>query len=184
MVDLGIGLAHHGAEGALVELALGVGPPGLGDGAVGAAHGGFKLLLLDDLGEPVSELNLLAAVDEVHVGEAELELDVAVKLDEVADGEEDVLEAVLDNILAHVAALGDGHGVGVDHAEALLEDRALGVGGVDLLLVGVTDQVGEDVLIGYEAGSITVASYKTKSFTSGGGCACARHAGSRCRRRG
>jgi hypothetical protein len=156
MVDLGVGLADHSSEGALVELGLSVGPPGGGNGAVGAAHGSFKLLLLNLAGKPVGELNFLAAVDEVNIGEAELELDVAVELDKILDGKENVLEAVLNDVLTHVAALGNGNSVGVDHAEALLEDGALGVGRVDFLLVRVTDEVGLDILISNEARSITV----------------------------
>jgi hypothetical protein len=67
---------------------------------------------------------------------------VAVVFDQVLDREEDGLEAVLDHILAHVAALGNGNSVSINHAEALLEDRALRLGGVDFLLAGVTDEVG------------------------------------------
>jgi hypothetical protein len=142
VVHLGVRLADHSSKGAPVEFGLGVGLPGRGDGAVAAAHGGFKLFLLDLFGKVFGELNLEVAVDEAHVGKTELENDVAVVFYQVLDREEDGLEAVLDHILAHVAALGNGNRVGVNHAEALLEDGALRLGRVNLLFAGVTDEVG------------------------------------------
>jgi hypothetical protein len=142
LAHLGVRLADHSSKGAFVEFGLGVSLPCRGYGAVAAAHGGFKLFLLNLFGEEFGELNFEVAVDEAHVGKTKLENDVAVVFDQVLDRKENGLEAVLDYILAHVAALGNGNRVSVNHAEALLEDRALRLGGVDLLFARVTDEVG------------------------------------------
>jgi hypothetical protein len=138
---------------------LGVGPPGGGYGTVAAAHGGLKLLLGDLLGQEFSELNLEVSVNEVNVGETELELDVAVVFDQILNSEEDGLEGVINNVFTHMAALGNGNSVGVNHAEALLEDRALGVGGVHFLFAVVTDKMGLETFIDNKARSEKAVMY-------------------------
>jgi len=77
------------------------------------------------LGQVVGKVALKALVDKADVGEAESKDNVIVKLDEILNGHEDSLESILNNVLAHLATGSDGHGVSVDHAEALLEDALL-----------------------------------------------------------
>ena len=137
-----------------MEIRPSVGPPGGGNSSGAAAHGGFKLFLSDIFVEELSELNCKVAMHKVDVGKAELQLNVIVLLNQVLDGEEDRLKAIFNYLLAHVAGLGNGHRVRVNHAEALLENRALGLGGVDLLLALVADEVALQVRINDEAGSI------------------------------
>lgn len=150
-VNFGVRLADHSAHGALEEILLCVGSPGGRNGAVAAAHRGFEALVLNLLAQVVGEGGPEALVDEADVGEAEGEANVLVELDELLNGHEDGLEGVLNDVLAHLAAGGDRHGVGIDHAVTLLEDALLGVGRSDFFLALVADQVGLQILVNDEA---------------------------------
>jgi hypothetical protein len=138
-VYLVVRFLNHGAEGALEELRLCVGPPGLSHRAVAAAHRGLEVLALDLGGEIGGERDLHVSVYETDVRKSKLQAQVMVVLDHVLDRQEDRAQGVFDDVLAHLAGGGDGHRVGVDHAEALLEDRPLGLGRRDLLLAVIPD---------------------------------------------
>lgn len=125
VVNLSVRFADHSAHRTLEEFLLGVGPPGGRNGTVAAAHGSFKLFILNLLVQVVGKVGFEAFVYEADVSEAECENDVVVKLDEILNSQEDCLEGVLNNILAHLAAGGNGDGVSVDHAETFLEDALL-----------------------------------------------------------
>ena len=74
-------------------------------------------------------------------------------VDKVLNGLVDDIEGALDDINAHLASAGDGHGVRVHHLEALLEDGLLTAGRGDFLFALVT---GEEALqdgVDYEARS-------------------------------
>ena len=152
-VHLVVRFLNQGAEGALEELRLCVGPPGLSNSAVAAAHRGLEVLALDLGGEVGSERDLHVFVYETDVRKSELQAQVVVVLEHILDRQEDRAQGVLDDVLAHLAGSGDGHWVGVDHAEALLEDRPLGLGGRDLLLAVVPDSECLQVFVNDEAGS-------------------------------
>jgi hypothetical protein len=82
---------------------------------------------------------------------------------EILDGQKDGAESVLNDILAHLAGSGNGHGVSVDHAEALLVNGALGLGVHNLLFAVVTDGEGLEVLVNNEARSAQI-SLKNKNL--------------------
>lgn len=84
-----------------------------------------------------------------------------VKLNQVLDAQEDGLQGVFNNILTHLAGGSDRHGVGVDHAEALLEDGPLRLGRGDFLFSVVTNAVVLEVFVNYEHGSKIYFSYNS-----------------------
>ena len=98
---------------------LGVGSPGSGNWAVAAAHGDLEILVFDLGGKVGGKLYLHSSVDEVESGEAELEHKVVIKFNHISDGDPDCSQGVLNDVLTHLAGMGDWHRVGVDHAEAL-----------------------------------------------------------------
>jgi len=67
-------------------------------------------------------------VNERNVSEAKGKHDMVVELDQFLNCHEDSLQGVLNDILAHLAASGNGNGVSINHAETLLEDGFLGFG--------------------------------------------------------
>lgn len=69
----------------------------------------------------------------------------------VLDCQENGSQRVFNDVLAHLAGGGDRYGVGVDHAETLLEDGALGLSGGDLLLIVVPDGQSLQRLVNHEA---------------------------------
>jgi len=115
-------------QAALEELGLGVGAPRGRNWAVAPAHGSLKLLVSNFVGQEGCENDLHVFVNKVDLGEAELERDVVVELYQVLDGQEDRPQRVFNDVLAHLAGGGNGNGVGVDHAEALLVNGSLGLG--------------------------------------------------------
>jgi len=127
-IDLRVWLLDHCTQCALEELGLGVCPPGGWNWAVASAHGGLKPLVFNFFGEERCENDLNAFVNKVDVREAELEREVVVEFYHVLDGEEYWLQSIFNNVLSHLAGCGDRNWVGVDHAEALLEDGSLGFG--------------------------------------------------------
>lgn len=84
-----------------------------------------------------------------------------VKLNQVLDAQEDGPQGVFNNILTHLAGGSDRHGVGVDHAEALLEDGPLRLGRGDFLFSVVTNAVVLEVFVNYEHGSKIYFSYNS-----------------------
>jgi len=76
-----------------------------------------------------------------------------VDVDQVLDRLEDDVESAFDNLNAHLAAVGDRDGVGVDHPEALLEDRFLTAGGGDFLLAVIAVEILLEDRVNHEARS-------------------------------
>ena len=154
LVNFSVGLADQSAERALKELLLRVGPPSLGHRAIAATHIRLKRTVSHLLGQVVRETHLQAPVNEADSSEAELQSQVVVKLDHVADRQEDRPQSVLNHVFAQLAGGRDGHRVGVDHAESLLVDRVLALGSVDRVLAPEASQEGLKLRLNHEAGSI------------------------------
>jgi len=125
-----------------------------------SAHVLLEVLVLHLLGQVGCEHNLHSLVDEVDVCETELQNDVVIEFKHVLNGEEYGSKGVLNDVLTHLASGCDGHGVSVDHAEALLEDGALRLGRGDLLLVVVSNRQRLQSLVDNEAGPETDYRYK------------------------
>jgi hypothetical protein len=111
------------------------------------------LFVVDLLSEAVCKDHIQVFVEYSHIAEAKCEVDVLAKLNQINDGQEYSVEAVGDDVLTEEAGRSNGHGVAVDHAEALLEDGVLTLGRQDLLLVVVPLEVGQEVGISNETGS-------------------------------
>lgn len=126
---------------------LGVGLPGRGHGAVAAAHRGLKVFVLDFCCQVGRKLHLHAAIHKVQCGEPKLKHQVMVELNHVSDGQPDGPEGVFNNILAHLAGMGNWYGVCIDHAETLLVDGSLRLGGIDLLLAVVSEDKLLEILV-------------------------------------
>jgi hypothetical protein len=71
-VNVLVRLLNHGSERAAEELLLGVSSPGLSNGAVGAAHSCFEVLVLHLMAEVGSKCAFHVFVNEGHVAESEL----------------------------------------------------------------------------------------------------------------
>ena len=102
------------------------------------------------------EDDLEAAVDNSNAGKAEVQVKVLVILDQINDCEEDSLQRVIDNFFTEEACCCNGHGVAVDHAEALLENGILTLRGDYLLLPWVVDEVALETRVHHEARSHVV----------------------------
>lgn len=111
----------------------------------------LEVLVLDLGSEVGGKVDLHGFVDEINVGKTELQNDVVIEFKHVLDGQEDGSESVFNDVLAHLAGGGDGDGIGVDHAESLLEDGALRLSGGDLLFIVVSDGQGLQGLVNHEA---------------------------------
>jgi len=133
------------------EHLVSVGLPHGGDGGVGAAHLGLEVLVADLLAKVAGEVGSEASVSETHASESHLEGEVSVLTDKVLNGQEDGVEAVIDDLLAHLRGSGNGHRVSVDHSESLGVDGLLTAGGNDLFLAVVTVEVILNLLINDEA---------------------------------
>jgi len=79
-----------------------------------------------------------------------------VDVDQIFDRLEDDVESASDNLNAHLAATGDRDGVGVNHLEALLEDRLLTAGGGDFLLACIAVEILLEDRVDHEARSDTI----------------------------
>lgn len=87
----------------------------------------------------------------MDVAESELQHKVVVVFEHVLDCKENCPHHVLHDVSAHLACGGNWHWVSVNHAETLLEDGALRLGGGDLLLPVVADGECLQVLVNDEA---------------------------------
>ena len=89
---------------------------------------------------------------DTHVGKAEREINISTVLDEVHNCEPNSVQCAVNDLLAEAGTASNGHGVGVDTAEALLVDRVLTTGRRDLLLAGVANEVCLDGRVDAEHG--------------------------------
>ena len=135
-----VGLLDHRAEVRLVEHVACVCSPQIWNRRIHASHRRLKLRSLALLCQVISEGNLQIFVPDYHVAETEGEVDVFVlESNQVDDCSEDRIKSVPDNVFTHLASIGDRHGIGVNHAVALLEDGLACARGLFLPLV--PDQV-------------------------------------------
>jgi hypothetical protein len=102
-------LPDHCAQGTLEELRLRVGSPGLGNGAVAAAHRGLELLVFNLSGQVRGKVSLHRFIYERNDAETELERDVVVKLEHIFDGQEDSPEGIFNDVFTHLAGGRNGH---------------------------------------------------------------------------
>jgi len=112
-----------------------VSAPHRGHRIVHTLHATLKSGIADLLAEVLGEGNLKILLAHLDACEAELQLDVLiVDINEILDRLVDDFKGVLHDINAHLASIGDGHGVRVHHLEALHVDAFLATGRRDFLL--------------------------------------------------
>jgi hypothetical protein len=109
--------------------------------------------LLHEAGTPY---DLEVSVDDSDVTEAKGQVDVPSVFHQIDDSEEDGVQSVLDDILAHKAPLGDGNWVAVDHSEAFLVNGVLTLSGGNFFFVQELGQVNLEQLVNHEAGPAVV----------------------------
>lgn len=147
LVHILVWLLDHCAQGAVEELLLSVGSPGLSNWRVRSTHGHLVVLVFKLTAQVVSEVDFQVFVHESNVGKTELEVQVMVILDQVFNGQENGAESVLNDILTHLASGSNRNWVGVDHSETLLVDGVLGLWVDNLLLAVVTNCKGLQISI-------------------------------------
>lgn len=114
----------------------------------------------------VGKLGAQVSVHEVDVGEAESKAQIVIQLNEILDRAPNSSQRIFNNILAELAPVGNRHRVRINHAEALLEDGALRLSGVNFffasvavemaLELGVNDKDGLELVNVFALGTLCV----------------------------
>ena len=114
----------HLTHSRLVEHVGGVSLPQRRNRWVHALHSWLKRGVIALFGEVVSKGNLQALVPHDHIAEPKGKIDIFIlDSDQVNDGSEDGVQAILHNALLHLAGICDWDWVRIDHTETLWEDR-------------------------------------------------------------
>lgn len=116
---------NQGPERAAHELSRAVRPPNAADWPGAAPHDDLEVFVLDCGIEVSCEDGFAGFVYKMDSAEPKLKHNVVVIFYHVLHCKENGIQNVLDHVLAHLARMGDRHGVCVDHPKALLEYRAL-----------------------------------------------------------
>lgn len=128
-----VGLLDQAAKSGRRKGLLVVRFPGGRNRCGAALHRILEVSVFDNFNEVRVPDSFEVAPDNANIAETESQIDVLSKLHQVNNSQEDRVQGILNNVLAHEAALGDRNGIAVDHSEAFLENGVLALRWRDLL---------------------------------------------------
>ena len=126
-------LLDHTSEGRIHPLlAVRRGPSG-GDWRLLPNHLLLELWVANGFRQLWEEHGVQFPMGESDVGKSKSQVNVLIQLDQIADGQPQSVQGILDDVSTEASSGGDGHWIGINASVALLINGVLGDGGTNLL---------------------------------------------------